>query len=98
MSLVGPRAHPVHMKIEGHYYADAVKNYHYRHRLRPGITGWAQINGSRGRIENIPNAERRLELDMFYMQNLSLMLDFYIILRTICGGFLATEERYGNHE
>lgn len=55
------------------------------------MTGWAQVNGSRGGIEEIASAERRIELDLFYIQNFSLLLDFYIIIRTIFGGFIAAE-------
>jgi lipopolysaccharide/colanic/teichoic acid biosynthesis glycosyltransferase len=92
MSLVGPRAHPVHMKIEGRDFADAVKNYRVRHRVRPGITGWAQVNGSRGSIDKLEGAQRRVELDLFYVHNMSLLLDVYIVIRTIFGGFLAQHE------
>jgi lipopolysaccharide/colanic/teichoic acid biosynthesis glycosyltransferase len=56
MPLVGPRAHPIHMKIEGRDFAEVVKNYQVRHRIRPGLTGWAQVNGSRGFIDEIASA------------------------------------------
>jgi exopolysaccharide biosynthesis polyprenyl glycosylphosphotransferase len=91
MSLVGPRAHPVHMKINGVDYSLVVKSYRIRHRMRPGLTGWAQVNGSRGGIDSTGGAQRRIELDLFYMRNWSILLDFEIILRTICGGFIAAE-------
>ena len=92
MSLVGPRPHPVHMKVGERYYSDIIPEYHERHLIRPGITGWAQINGSRGRIHEIGGARRRVELDLFYINNISILLDLRIIFRTICGGFIATDE------
>jgi exopolysaccharide biosynthesis polyprenyl glycosylphosphotransferase len=92
MSLVGPRAHPIRMTVEGLEYSEAVKIYRIRHRVKPGITGWAQVNGSRGAINTIVGAQRRLELDLFYIQNWSIFLDFAIVLRTICGGFIAEDE------
>lgn len=88
MSLVGPRAHPVHMRIQGLYYFDVFKDYHKRHSVKPGITGWAQVNGSRGTIRTMLEANNRLTLDLFYVRNWSLRLDIYIMLRTILGGFI----------
>lgn len=87
MSLVGPRPHPMSMKVEGVLYGLAVEGYRSRHRVRPGITGWAQINGSRGEVDTLSKARRRVELDAWYIQHWSLLLDFRIILRTVCGGF-----------
>ena len=83
MSLVGPRPHPLHMKIEGRYYFDAVKSYRGRHRVRPGITGWAQVNGSRGEVVTLEEARRRVELDLFYIRHWSLWLDLVILARTL---------------
>ena len=82
MSLVGPRPHPTHMKVEGNYYFEAVVAYRARHRVLPGITGWAQINGSRGEIDTLEKARRRIELDLWYIANWSPVLDLWIILRT----------------
>ena len=92
MSLVGPRAHPIHMKVEGLDYADAVRVYRLRHRMKPGITGWAQVNGSRGAVTTVAGARRRLELDLYYISHWSVFLDLIIMLRTICGGFIAADE------
>ena len=87
MSLVGPRPHPTHMKVEGVFYYEAVEAYRARHRMLPGITGWAQVNGSRGEIDTIAKARRRLELDLWYISNWSPLLDLWIVLRTAMGGF-----------
>ena len=91
MSLVGPRAHPINMKVGGLDYADIVRSYRARHRVKPGITGWAQVNGSRGGITDANAAHRRIELDLFYLSNWSVWLDLEIICRTIFGGFIASE-------
>jgi len=82
MSIVGPRAHAVAMTVGGRYYDEVVAEYAARHRVKPGITGWAQINGSRGEIENVAQAEERLRLDLFYVDNWSLLLDLRIIVIT----------------
>lgn len=88
MSLVGPRPHATHMKVEGNYYFEAVEHYRLRHRVLPGLTGWAQVNGSRGEVDTLEKARRRLELDLWYIENWSLMLDLRIQLRTLLGGFM----------
>ncbi len=88
MSLVGPRAHPTHMMVEGRYYFEAVEAYQARHRMLPGITGWAQVNGSRGEVDTVEKARRRLELDLYYIANWSPLLDLWIVIRTAFGGFL----------
>ena len=87
MSLVGPRPHPIHMKVENTYYHRAFQSYRVRHRMLPGITGWAQINGSRGEVDTFEKAKRRVDLDLWYIANWSLTLDLWIILRTAFGGF-----------
>ena len=87
MSLVGPRPHATHMKVEGAYYFDAVKYYHARHRVLPGITGWAQINGSRGEIDTLEKAQKRVKLDLWYVANWSPALDLLILIRTGFGKF-----------
>ena len=88
MSLVGPRPHPVLMQVEGVQYDHVFGNYLDRHRVRPGITGLAQISGSRGKIQTFEAAARRLELDLHYVRNWSLLLDIMIISKTALGGFL----------
>nr|WP_255575438.1 exopolysaccharide biosynthesis polyprenyl glycosylphosphotransferase [Caldovatus aquaticus] len=87
MSLVGPRPHPLHMRVAGAYYFEAVERYRTRHLVRPGITGWAQINGARGEVDTLEKARRRVALDLWYLDNWSLALDLRILLRTALGGF-----------
>jgi Undecaprenyl-phosphate glucose phosphotransferase len=82
MSIIGPRAHAVAMAVGGRYYYEAVSEYQSRHRVKPGITGWAQVNGSRGEVETQEQAEERLRLDIYYVDNWSMVLDMKIIWRT----------------
>ena len=82
MSIVGPRAHAVHMKVVDRYYFDAFQDYAARHRVKPGITGWAQINGLRGEVDTFEKAQRRLEYDLYYVNHWSLWLDLRIITVT----------------
>jgi lipopolysaccharide/colanic/teichoic acid biosynthesis glycosyltransferase len=83
LSLVGPRPHAVEMRVEGKLYHDLFEDYHLRHISPPGITGWAQVNGSRGELRTIQQAKVRLELDFEYLKNTSIRLDVWIMLRTI---------------
>ena len=79
MSIVGPRPHAVaHNEI----YRKAIKGYMIRHKVKPGITGWAQVNGYRGETETIDKMEKRIQYDLEYLRNWSLSLDFWIILKT----------------
>ena len=82
MSIVGPRPHATHMKVGDAYYFDAVKGYAARHRVKPGITGLAQVRGLRGEIDTIERARKRVEYDRYYIDNWSLILDFRIIIET----------------
>lgn len=82
MSLVGPRPHATSAKAGGHLYEDAVDAYAARHRVKPGITGWAQVNGWRGETDTVEKIERRVEHDLFYIENWSLGFDLFILLRT----------------
>lgn len=83
MSLVGPRPHPITMKADGRLYGDAVGEYALRHRVKPGITGWAQVNGCRGEIDTLDKARARVELDLFYIDHWSLSLDLKTVALTI---------------
>ena len=83
MSLVGPRPHALEMRVGDHYYQDAVRGYAGRHRVRPGITGLAQVRGLRGEIRTIERAKRRVELDKQYIDGWSLWLDIRILIETI---------------
>jgi Undecaprenyl-phosphate glucose phosphotransferase len=82
MSLVGPRPHATHMKVGDRYYQDAVRGYAGRHRVKPGITGLAQVKGVRGEIRTVERAKRRVELDCQYIEKWSLGLDLVILAAT----------------
>ena len=87
MSIVGPRPHAVaHNEI----YRSQVKGYMLRHKVRPGITGWAQINGWRGETDTLDKMTKRVEHDLWYIRNWSLWLDLKIALLTGIRGFCGT--------
>ena len=79
MSLVGPRPHAVAHDQE---YGDLVGNYAFRHQVKPGITGWAQVNGFRGETAHVDQMRKRIEFDVWYINNWSVALDFQILGRT----------------
>jgi Undecaprenyl-phosphate glucose phosphotransferase len=83
MSLVGPRPHAIGMRTAGEESAKLVAEYAWRHRMKPGITGWAQINGSIGAVDTPEAVRRRVALDVEYIETQSLWLDLYIVLMTI---------------
>ncbi|MFC3816737.1 undecaprenyl-phosphate glucose phosphotransferase [Lysobacter sp. GCM10012299] len=85
MSIVGPRPHAVE---HNHHYKVIVQNYMQRHRVKPGITGWAQVNGLRGETDTVDKMSARVEYDLHYMQNWSLLLDLRIIAMTVVKGFI----------
>ena len=93
LSLVGPRPHAVHAKAEARLYADAVDGYFARHRVKPGITGWAQINGWRGETDTHEKIQQRVEHDLYYIENWSVLFDLYIVARTPFA-LLKTEHAY----
>src|ERR1700683_4442095 len=80
MSLVGPRPHAAAHDTE---YAQRIAAYAFRYQLKPGITGWAQINGYRGQTQTIDLMAKRVDCDLWYIRNWSMWLDIKIILRTI---------------
>ncbi len=82
LSLVGPRPHAVNAKAEARLYDEAVDGYYARHRVKPGITGWAQINGWRGETDTHEKIQQRVEHDLYYIENWSVLFDLYIVLRT----------------
>jgi putative colanic acid biosynthesis UDP-glucose lipid carrier transferase len=71
------------MKVEGRLYDQAVAAYFARHRVRPGITGWAQVNGLRGEVDTLEKARRRVAFDLEYIDRWSLFFDLRIMVRTI---------------
>ncbi len=82
MSLVGPRPHGTEMMIGDRFYHEAVRGYSGRHRVKPGITGYAQVNGLRGEVRTIERAKRRVELDKHYVDHWSFWLDIWILFAT----------------
>jgi exopolysaccharide biosynthesis polyprenyl glycosylphosphotransferase len=82
MSLVGPRPHPLNAKAGGRPYEEVVERFQRRYRVRPGITGWAQVNGLRGNTETEAHLQRRVEFDLDYIRRWSLWLDLLILLKT----------------
>jgi putative colanic acid biosynthesis UDP-glucose lipid carrier transferase len=80
MSLVGPRPHPVALNEE---YRKLVPGYMLRHKVKPGITGLAQVNGLRGETDTVDKMKQRVELDLQYLQHWSVFLDIKIICQTI---------------
>jgi putative colanic acid biosynthesis UDP-glucose lipid carrier transferase len=85
MSIVGPRPHVV---AHNEYYRQMVPRYMLRHKVKPGITGWAQINGFRGETDTLDKMEKRVELDLYYIERMSLWLDLKIIVLTVVKGFV----------
>lgn len=83
MSLVGPRPHVPHMRAAGLRYEELVPHYDFRHRMRPGLTGWAQCNGLRGPTIDRRRALQRVGHDFAYVQNFSLAMDLAILGRTL---------------
>ena len=79
MSLVGPRPHAV---AHDEYYGAAISNYAVRQKVKPGITGWAQVNGARGATPTVDVMQRRVDFDAWYVAHASLALDLKILLRT----------------
>jgi putative colanic acid biosynthesis UDP-glucose lipid carrier transferase len=84
MSIVGPRPHAL---AHNEYYKDLVESYMQRHKVKPGITGWAQVNGYRGETDTLDKMKKRVEHDLWYIDNWSLGLDVKIIVQTVFKGF-----------
>ncbi len=82
LSLVGPRPHAVHAKAANRQYDEVVDGYFARHRVKPGITGWAQVNGWRGETDTQEKIQQRVEHDLYYIENWSILLDLYILAVT----------------
>jgi putative colanic acid biosynthesis UDP-glucose lipid carrier transferase len=80
MSIVGPRPHAV---AHNEQYRKLIKGYMLRHKAKPGITGWAQVNGFRGETETLDKMEARIRFDLDYLRNWSLWLDLWIIVKTV---------------
>ena len=91
MSVVGPRPHPIPLSLES---KDVVQHYMMRHLVKPGITGWAQVNGSRGEIQSSLQMSRRVAFDLWYIENWSFWLDCQIIFQTIVNLIKGDERAY----
>jgi Undecaprenyl-phosphate glucose phosphotransferase len=85
MSVVGPRPHAIEHDA---LYQDIVDDYIHRYRIKPGITGWAQVNGLRGETDSIDKMQRRVEHDLYYLSNWSFALDLRIVCATVVRGFV----------
>ena len=83
MFLVGPRPHAIGMKTGQIESALLVAEYAHRHRMKPGMTGWAAINGSRGPLHSAQDVRRRVQLDVEYIERQSLWLDLWIMALTV---------------
>ena len=82
LSLVGPRPHAVSAKAQNRLYNEVVSRYYARHKVKPGITGWAQIRGWRGETDTEEKIEQRVEHDLYYIDNWSVFFDLYILAMT----------------
>jgi putative colanic acid biosynthesis UDP-glucose lipid carrier transferase len=80
MSIVGPRPHAI---SHNELYRNLIKGYMVRHKVKPGITGWAQINGFRGETESVESMKARIDFDLDYLKKWSLALDLKIILKSV---------------
>jgi Undecaprenyl-phosphate glucose phosphotransferase len=93
LSLVGPRPHAAHAKAQEQLYDQVVDGYFARHKVKPGITGWAQVNGWRGETDTEDKIQRRVEHDLYYIENWSVLFDIYILIMTPVS-LLKTENAY----
>jgi undecaprenyl-phosphate galactose phosphotransferase/putative colanic acid biosynthesis UDP-glucose lipid carrier transferase len=91
MSVVGPRPHMLYHTQE---YKELINNYLVRHYAKPGITGWAQVNGYRGETKELIDMENRVEFDIWYIENWSLLLDIKIIIKTVLNVFRGEKNAY----
>jgi Undecaprenyl-phosphate glucose phosphotransferase len=94
LSLVGPRPHAVQGKLQSRLFDEAVDGYFARHRVKPGITGWAQINGWRGEVDSEEKIQKRVEFDLYYIENWSVLFDLYILLKTPLALMTENENAY----
>jgi Undecaprenyl-phosphate glucose phosphotransferase len=94
LSLVGPRPHAVQGQLQNRLFDEAVDGYFARHRVKPGITGWAQINGWRGEVDTDEKIQKRVEFDLYYIENWSVLFDLFILLKTPFSLLMKNENAY----
>jgi len=94
LSIVGPRPHALKATAANVLYYEAVEGYYARHRVKPGITGWAQINGWRGETDTLDKIMQRVNHDLYYIEHWSLLLDLYILVMTPLSLFTHSENAY----
>jgi Undecaprenyl-phosphate glucose phosphotransferase len=85
MSIVGPRPHAIE---HNHYYMSQIDDYMRRHKVKPGISGWAQVNGLRGQTDTLDKMRKRVQYDLYYIDNWSVWFDLKIIVLTVLRGFV----------
>jgi lipopolysaccharide/colanic/teichoic acid biosynthesis glycosyltransferase len=83
MSVIGPRPHPVGMRTDNRLSQEIIAEYAHRYRVKPGITGWAQVNGYRGAMSSVEALRKRVEYDLYYIENWTLALDLKIMVLTV---------------
>ena len=94
LSIVGPRPHALDAKADNKLYYEAVEGYFARHKVKPGITGWAQINGWRGETDTVDKIMQRVQHDLYYIEKWSILLDIYIVVMTPFSLFAKSENAY----
>lgn len=94
LSVVGPRPHALEAKAANTLYHEAVDGYFARHKVKPGITGWAQINGWRGETDTVDKIMQRVDHDLYYIENWSVLLDLYILVMTPVSLFTKRENAF----
>jgi len=94
LSIVGPRPHALQAKADNKLYYEAVEGYFARHRVKPGMTGWAQVNGWRGETDTIDKIMQRVNHDLYYIEHWSILLDMYIVMMTPVSLVSKTENAY----
>ena len=94
LSVVGPRPHALQSKAENLLFYEAVEGYFARHKVKPGITGWAQIHGWRGETDTVDKIMQRVQHDLYYIEKWSILLDLYIVLMTPISLFTKSETAY----
>jgi Undecaprenyl-phosphate glucose phosphotransferase len=94
LSIVGPRPHALQAKADNKLYYEAVEGYFARHKVKPGITGWAQINGWRGETDTVDKIMQRVQHDLYYIEKWSILLDLYILVMTPFSLLAKSENAY----